>query len=66
MPSSEGTKANARMANHSSMHEALAVEEVSKHSSSGLEYSVVRLQKGKTDIRLTLHARPTFSLCRAT
>jgi hypothetical protein len=48
------------MVNHSSMHEALAVEEVSKHSSTGLEYAVVRLQKGKTDIRHTLHARPSL------
>lgn len=49
-----------RMLDHSSLHEALRVEEVRRHGAAALEYVIVRLQKSKSDIRYTLHARPTF------
>jgi hypothetical protein len=49
-----------RMTDHRSLHEALKVEEVRRHGATGLEYVVVKLQKSKTDIKYTLHARPTF------
>lgn len=48
------------MADHRSLHEALKVEEVRRHGAAALEYVVVKLQKGKTDVTYTLHARPTF------
>jgi hypothetical protein len=48
------------MTDHRSLHEALKVEEVRRHGATGLEYVVVKLQKSKTDIKYTLHARPTF------
>ena len=35
------------------------VEEVRRHGAAALEYVIVRLQKSKTDIKYTLHARPT-------
>jgi hypothetical protein len=48
------------MADHRSLHEALKVEEVRRHGAAALEYVIVKLQKSKTDIKYTLHARPTF------
>jgi hypothetical protein len=45
---------------HQALHEALRTEEVGTHSSSGLHYVVVKLQRGKSDIRHTLHAWPTL------
>src|SRR5688572_29366224 len=50
---------------HQSLHEALKVDVVSKHSVPGLEFVVVRLQRSRTDIQYTLHARPSlFSFSR--
>jgi hypothetical protein len=47
------------MADHRSLHEALKVEEVLRHGAAALEYVVVKLQKSRTDVTFTLHARPT-------
>src|SRR5262245_39964629 len=49
---------------HQSLHEALKVDVVDRHSTHGLEYAVIKLQRSKTDVQHTLHARSalrTFS-----
>jgi hypothetical protein len=45
---------------HEGLHHALKVEELLRHGSSGLEYALIKLQRGKSDFQHTLHARPTL------
>ena len=47
------------MSRHQSLHHAQSIHEVVRQRSSGLEYVVVKLERGNTEIQHTLHTRPT-------